>query len=290
MKNYLSEGKFLLYSVLAIFFLMSTHIFQEQINSLYNPENYVGFHTMLENISICISATIFFYGLKRYRITRSSQMLLLSFTFFFIGTMDLFHTLTFKGMPYFITESSVAKATWFWIIARSGQAILLLPILLLPDWSLKRDYRIGMLAVAAVLLSVIIYVVFYFENSLPLLMEDGKGTTPLKNAIEYSISVLQFICLLITLYHYHEEKCEAKLSIALALVFLLLAELVFTIYRSVYDIDNFVGHIFKTLGFYYILKGFYFLKNIETMGRQTQRKEPEYQTISQQKSRTSEVS
>lgn len=61
-----------------------------------------------------------------------------------------------------------------------------------------------------------------------------------------------------SLYQYYLEKKEDKLYFALAFVFLLLTELIFTIYQSVFDFNNFLGHIYKVFGFYFILKGFYF--------------------------------
>lgn len=258
MKKQLSEIKFLVYSTSAIIILLLTHVFQGQINRFYNPNNYIAIHTLLECFSISTSAVIVSYGLKNFEKTKSSQMLLLSFTFLVVGSLDLFHTLSFKGMPFLFTGSSVAKATWLWIVSRSLQAVLILLILLLPSRKVSRDYRTAVVAAAIFLAGAIVIGIFYYEKSLPLLMIDGKGTTALKNAIEYGITLIQFIALLITLYQYYVEKSRAKLAIALALVFLLLTELVFTIYQSVYDLDNFIGHLFKTIGFYYILYGFYF--------------------------------
>lgn len=113
MKSHLSEGKFLIYTTSAIILLIGIHIFNQQLTAFYNPDNYVGIHTLLEVFSISISAAIFLYGLKGFGKTKSRLMLLLSFTFFVVGALDVMHTLSFKGMPYFITESSVAKATWF---------------------------------------------------------------------------------------------------------------------------------------------------------------------------------
>ncbi|MEH7106238.1 MULTISPECIES: MASE3 domain-containing protein [Bacillaceae] len=263
MKSGLTEGKFLVYSTLAIVFLMSIHLFQQEISVIYNPKNSVGFHTLLESFSISISATIFFYGYKNFTETHSNRMLLLSFTFFLVGTLDLLHTLTFKGMPYFITESSVAKATWFWVSARVLQSMLILFLLVVKERKVKRDYRSGVLLLSAVMTIVIASVIFYFEDKLPLLVVEGEGTTLLKNSFEYFVSFIQFISLIVVLYQYYIKKSEAKLSIALALVLLLLTDLIFTIYQSVFDFDNFSGHLFKAVGFYFILRGIYLVKTPE---------------------------
>lgn len=240
---------------------MAIHLFQPQIHTIYNPKNYVGFHTLLESFSISISAAIFLYGVKKFGLTRSSRMLLMAFTFFLVGTLDLLHMLSFKSMPYFITESSIAKATWFWVAARFIQSLLIFTILLIPDWKLKRDYRFAAITFGFFIAGMIGFSVIYFENSLPLLVVEGKGTTLLKNGIEYVVSFIQFVSLIITLYQYYLEKSEEKLAMALAFVFLLLTELIFTIYQSVFDLDNFSGHIFKALGFYFILKSFYFSRS-----------------------------
>ncbi|EKN62564.1 PAS/PAC sensor-containing diguanylate cyclase/phosphodiesterase [Neobacillus bataviensis LMG 21833] len=255
----ITEGRFIIFSLLAIVLLMVIHLFQPQILTIYNPANYVGFHALLEIFSISISAAIFLYGLKCYGKSHSSRMLLLSFTFLLVGTLDLLHTLSFKGMPFFITESSVAKATWFWVSARAIQSLFILSILLIPERNLKRDYRGGSVIIGMVAAITVSYLIIHFENRLPVLMVEGSGTTRLKNGIEYVISFIQFVSLIITLYQYHVDKSEAKLSIALAFVYLLLTELIFTIYQSVFDLDNFTGHILKAAGFYFILKSFYFL-------------------------------
>jgi uncharacterized membrane protein YdcZ (DUF606 family) len=258
LKANLTEGKFLIYTTFAVILLMTIHIFQPQIDTIYNPKNYVGFHTLLESFSISISAAILLYGLKQFGVTRSSRMLLMAFSFFLVGTLDLLHTLSFKNMPFFITESSIAKATWFWVSARFLQALLIFSILLIPDRKLTRDYRAVAIVVGFIITGLIGFFVIRYENSLPLLVVEGKGTTFFKNGIEYMVSVIQFGSLMITLYQYYLEKSEEKLSLALAFVFLLLTELIFTIYQSVFDLDNLSGHIFKALGFYFILKSFYF--------------------------------
>ncbi|MDF2855911.1 MAG: extracellular exochitinase, partial [Neobacillus sp.] len=140
MGSTITETKFLIYTVSAILLLMLVRIFMPELNAIYDPNNYVGIHTVLEVLCIAISVTIFLYGIKSYRLSKSSKMLFLAFTFIIVGMVDLLHMISYKGMPFFITDSSVAKATWFWVIARVIQSILMLSLLLLPDRRLKKDY------------------------------------------------------------------------------------------------------------------------------------------------------
>jgi hypothetical protein len=265
----MSEGRFLTYTLASVLFLISVHLFHAQLLLIYNPANYLGFHTILEFLSIVIAGSIFLYGWRVFKLTRSRNYLLLSAAFFLVGMLDLFHTLSFKGMPYFFSESSIAKATWFWVVARMMEAILILVVLLLPDRRLNRDIRPAASILCIGLLSALVFYIFQNETTLPALVIEGKGTTVLKNSIEYFVSTLHFLAILIVLYRYHIDKLEGHLFKALAFTLLFLSELIFTIYQSVYDLDNFIGHLYKVIGYYYIMRGFQYMphkiKKVENM-------------------------
>ena len=85
MKAKMTETKFLVYTVSAIFLLMMVRIFLSQIYNIYDPKNYVGIYTLLEIVCIAISVTIFLYGIKKFGTTRSITLLLLAFTFLVVG-------------------------------------------------------------------------------------------------------------------------------------------------------------------------------------------------------------
>jgi hypothetical protein len=258
MEKSMSERRFLVYIVSAVLLLMLIHLYHSNLSTYLNPENYIAIHTILEFFSMAVSFSIFSYGWKLFNFSRSRKILLLSFLFFIVGMLDLLHTLSFKGMPFFITESSIAKATWFWISARIIESLMMVIVLIVPDRQLQLDPRRACLLLCAVVIGSISFMVFKYEQSLPLLVIEGEGTTILKNLFEYSVSFLHFISIVISLYFYNEGKNGQHLYIALAFTFLFFSGLIFTIYQSIYDIDNFTGHIFKALGYFFIMKGFYF--------------------------------
>lgn len=254
----MTERRFIAYIGFTVLLLMLIHLYHSTLSAYLQPENYTSIHTILEFFSIAVSFSIFLYGWKSFSSLKSSRILLLSFLFFTVGLLDLLHTLTFKGMPFFITESSIAKATWFWIAARTTESVMLVAVLVLPDWKIDWYPRKICLVICAFFIGGIAFFIFKFEQSLPLLIVEGEGTTFLKNLFEYGVSFLHFISIVISLYFYNEGKNGQHLYVALALTLLFLSELVFTIYQSVYDIDNFTGHLFKVIGYYFIMRGFYF--------------------------------
>ncbi|MGJ7920154.1 MASE3 domain-containing protein [Neobacillus sp. LXY-4] len=265
LKPALTEGKFLVYTLFSVMLLVTIHFFHPQLCAIYNPKNFLSFHIILEFFAIAISFSIFLYGWKKHKQTRSGKLLLLSLLFFIIGMTDLLHTVTFKGMPIFITESSVAKATWFWVIARTFEAVSMLLILFLPERKLIHDPWKILFLLSISLVLFIGFIVFYFENSLPLLVIEGEGTTLLKNIIEYFVCFLRIASIVVALLFYNEKKNQDFLYLALAFTILFLSELIFTIYQSIYDIDNFSGHLFKAVGYFFILKGFYYSIEKETL-------------------------
>jgi hypothetical protein len=226
MERSMSEGRFLIYTIAAVMFFMLIHLYHSDLSPYLNPENYIAIHTILEFFSIAVSFLIFSYGWKLFSFTKSRKILMLSFLFFIVGVLDLLHTVTFKGMPFFITESSIAKATWFWVAARVAESLLIVLVLILPERQLKMDSRRICLALCTIVLGTIMYMIFRYEQSLPLLVIEGEGTTLLKNVIEYGVGFLHFISIVISLYFYHEGKDGQHLYVALAFTFLFLSELV----------------------------------------------------------------
>lgn len=253
-----TEKKTLAIAVIAVLSLIFVRMFHDELYSMYNPQNHLAIHTILEMFSITISIAIFIYGWLTFRHFRSRQLVLIAIIFFAVGLLDLFHAITYNGMPYFITESSTQKATSFWLIARLTEALFIIIVLLLPKRKMVKDHRPLLLFTAIAYVTTFTIIIFAFENSLPIWVIEGQGTTPIKNGIEYVISFFHLMAIIIALFHYRRTKNPAELSIALAFFFLLICEFIFTIYTSVYDFDNFLGHIYKVVGYFYILKGFYF--------------------------------
>ncbi|WP_407271234.1 MASE3 domain-containing protein [Radiobacillus sp. PE A8.2] len=253
-----TEAKVIIISFLALFFLLFIHYGSEVFSHLYNPENITSIHTILELFSICMAIAIFTYGYKTFPFTKSRQLFFLSFLFFTVAFLDLLHMISFEDMPDFITESSMDKSVWFGTLARLVQAISLVWILLLSDKKVIKDLRIYYFASSIAIVSFIGFIIYRYEAYLPPLSIENQGNTLLKDIIGYVICALLLVTILIVIKRYIVEKKDAYLYIALALWSLLMAEVAFDVYSFVNDIDKILAHIFKVMGFFYIIKGFYF--------------------------------
>lgn len=225
------------------------------LSNYYDQRNHLSLHFLLEFMSIFVSFMIFFYGLILYRRSKNQVALLLSIIFFAVGTFDILHTVTYEGMPYFITGSSIAKSSWFWIMARITEASM---IMFIVAFRYQRPYRFYPKALFVLMVSYVFIAsmcIILFENQLPLLVQEGIGPTPFKNGLEYMVSILHLLGIFIVLYHYKKEKKQAELNMVLAFLFLILGELVFTTYHSVHDLNNLLGHFYKACGYAFIFRG-----------------------------------
>lgn len=230
----------------------------EALYGILDPPNYLAIHILLEVFGICVSFAIALQGWMIFPHTMSWHRLLVGAVFGVLGMLGMLHMMAYKGMPFFITESSTAKATWFWIAQRFTESCSLLLIFLLRDSvaPIARKYTI---MTAAFLYSLLIsYLIIFHASELPVLVVEGSGLTPLKIGLEYVFCFFNALTILILVRQYKTDKHPAKLNLILALVFFLLGSLEFTTYKSVYDFNNLLGHIYRFLGIYFVMKGIYF--------------------------------
>ena len=258
-----TKYRILLYAGLGTFVFAILHFYFQNIFPMYLPKYYPSFHIILEFFSISISLTIFSYGWKVFSYSKSRRLLLLSFVLLTAGVIDLLHTLSFESMPFFIEEASIHNSIWFWLISRATASILVFIILLLPEKRLKSDPRFPLFFLVVLYISLVTFFIFNFGDKLPPVVIEGQGTTFVKNVIEYFVSFLYLSSMIVVLIDYVKTKKIGSLFIILAFYFLLLSELIFTVYQNVYDFDNFIGHIFKVLGYFFIMKGYYFSRITE---------------------------
>jgi GAF domain-containing protein len=255
------DNKQLLLLLLAAFLcslaLASISWFRSYIYHVFEHSEYLAIHTTIEFASVVVSFAVATIGWYSYRQTHNKQTLVIGFTFFTVGLLDFAHTLSFPGMPPFITASHAEKALDFWIAGRLfGSISLLLAAFVRPD-SDKGWINPPVLAVASLLtFGAVTAVIASFQNQLPEVLIPGRGVTPLKAALEYVVISLS----LAAIVAYRQRKTletRARFFLQVALVITVFSELSFTLFRSEFDSYDLLGHVFKITAFYYILQALY---------------------------------
>lgn len=214
-----------------------------------SQRNYLFFHTAIELQSIVIAFTVFVLVLNSYDKVDNGYFIVLGISFGFVGILDFFHTVTYKGMNI-LSGYDADLPTQLWIISRYILSISIV----LSFFYLNRKTSFKYVTTVYAGVSALALYVLFFTDWFPACFIEGEGLTVFKKASEYIISSI--IALGIFLLYKNKEKFAGKVFGFLGLAFAanIGAELAFVFYVSVYGLSNMVGHILKLTAYYFIYK------------------------------------
>ena len=203
--------------------------------------HYLLFHTMAELFAIVVSFSIFILTWVGQRYLVNGYLIVLGAAYGAIGLVDVFHTLTFRGMNLF-PGVSTNYPTQFWLIARFLEALALL---IAPQVISRKPnfYLVGsaFMAVALAASAAVTLQVF------PATFVDGVGLTPFKVYAEYII-IAMLVLALFMLYRARQHfEPRILFLLGVSLVLAVATEFCFTYYGSFYDFTNELGHYFRFL-------------------------------------------
>lgn len=276
-------GLFLLSFVLVIYVPQNLQLL------VMEKATYLPVHTFLEFIGIFTSLGIFILGWATYKNVGSQKILFLSISSLAVACFDFAHTLSFAGMPQFVTESSPNKAIYFWLAGRLTDAVAFLFVALPLRHVEFKKWRWPGLVISMLWVILVYAAVLYWPDSLPLMFVKGQGLTPLKIFLEWAAIILSLIAagLFFNQWRTSGTKIKADLSNQLmtcGCVLFAMGGLLFCLYRDVDDLYNLFGHIYKTLAFIYIFAAI-FLVCVKQPYDEMQRLSIEARTASESKSR-----
>lgn len=265
--KYIYEYKQIVWLVAVIVFsavlFEKTYLIEPFFDKSINVSSYLSWHTIFEFISILVSLCVFILTYYAYRQNRRLRGIFIANVFLIMGIIDIFHTLSFKGMPHFLVENSTAdRATTYWIIARLIGAIGIAAGSFIKTNKKSNINRRVFLGFSVSLSMVILIVVTYFPNILPAMYIEGIGVSPLKKVLEYLVILCLCFAGIMYLQQYIRRKDNSNYMFAIAIVASIFSELAFVMYTSVYDIYNYMGHVYKFIS-YFIVFRVAFINNIE---------------------------
>ncbi|HWQ65061.1 MAG TPA: PAS domain S-box protein, partial [Methanospirillum sp.] len=219
--------------------------------------NYLLFHGAIELAGIAVAFSIFIIIWNTRGVINDAFFLILGISFLFIGGIDLVHTLAYKGMGVF-PGNNTDLPTQLWIAARYFQSISFFIGSLFIGRTVIKDRKYDadiVIATCTAAITLIFASIFIWQIFPPCYIE-GIGLTRFKITSEYLIPLF-LIATIIILYHKrkHFDNEVWKFIIA-AQVFLILGELAFTSYVSVFGFMNMLGHLFRLISVYLFYRAF----------------------------------
>ncbi len=207
---------------------------------------YLAIHNIVELGSVVVAFSIFGIGWFARTPANGTGTLILATTFATVGGLDLFHALSFPGMPAFFTPSNTNKGILFWEAARLTSATGLAAIAFIPREApaIKKARWIAG-PVIIVFFCAVSVAILRFEPFLPPMFVEGSGLTLLKKSLEYLAIVIFVIALLGLARRPVGDEDESGTILLSAIILSIASEFSFTLYRSAYDSYNLLGHLFK---------------------------------------------
>lgn len=206
------------------------------------------FHVLAELAIIIVAVMVFMITWFSKGTIRNNYLLFLGIAYLFIAIIELLHTLAYKGMGIFATQSA-DLATQLWISARylEGATFLIAPMLIRKE--LKALSTLGVYAVVTTLILGSI-----LTGIFPVSYVDGVGLTTFKVFSEYLISGMLIAALGLLWKERTQFEPIILKMLMVSIMLTVLAELTFTLYTGVYGFLNVIGHIFKFCASYFLYK------------------------------------
>ncbi len=210
-------------------------------------------HTIMEIFSIIVSAMFFAIVWHTYKIKHTVNMLILACAFFAGGLIDLAHLLSYKGMPDFISPSSVEKGIIFWLFARFIIAVGIFTFVV-KDWNplLGGVSRYRFLFVTLIVSGIVYYLGIFHLDIFPHTFIDGYGLTEFKLDAEYVIMFILLVSSFLFCRKILQTNSYESIGLFTAIVIMILGELYFVSYDDACDLFGLLGHIYKVLAYYLV--------------------------------------
>lgn len=224
------------------------------ISFFSTPAHYLPFHSVLELLSIVVSGMVFGLSWSLRSQDNNNQRMLIGSGFLAVCLIDAAHTLSFAGMPDFITPSNTEKAINFWLAGRYVAALTLLAVAFLPLRRWPAWACLGTVVSAVLIALGVIWAETVHGNWLPRTFVAGQGLTSFKLGAEYLVAALYAVAALGFYLQGKRTHNPDKLWLAAAAWIQGLAEMFFTLYADVSDIFNLLGHVYKAISYLMIYK------------------------------------
>jgi len=216
---------------------------------------YLPIHTLMETISIVISMMVFTVGWITAGRRMSGNSTILAAVFFSVGLLDFFHTISYAGMPDFISVNDQQKQLNFWLAARILAALSLLWVAARPWEALKSQATRYLIFISLlVMVSIITWAIVWHQGWFPDTFIPGVGLTPYKKDFEYLIILINLTTATVLWVRMREIQQFNIVLLFGAVCTIAMSEFFFTLYTTMFGSYNVLGHLYKVIAYLLIYR------------------------------------
>lgn len=254
--------------LVAIISFILMRCFHRELYVIIPERTYLFVHCGIEFIDFAVSFTMLVLGWLFFAKSLSKHRLYTAALFSAIGLFDLLHALTTKGMPFYLAAGETTLSSMFAVTGRLVGAVGLFLIFRKNDVPIPASRRLPTIIISLGIATVL--AVCYFTiagwSSIPVLT--GTSIALLRILVHFVIIFSYISTITMLLYLNRTERPQALLTIIQALVFFTVANLQFILGSDLHDTDLVLAHLYKLAGYYFLMKGIYYVTIYEPFKQQ----------------------
>ncbi len=230
--------------VITLLLLLLSFSQSSQQLSLEDKSHVWFIHLVLELLSIFVSISLVAVLFQRLDDHENQLANIIIFGFTAVALLDFVHAMSYAGMPILVTESSVEKAIFFWLMARFFELFTLSAIAIRLT---VKGAKITWLGLAVVTVLVISYFGLFHLNLFPVTFVPGQGVTAFKANAEYLLFLGNSGLTAYFIWKFWQHRHRQTLLFAGSAYCMAICSLSLTSYASPSDFNLFLGHLLKIL-------------------------------------------
>lgn len=239
--------------------LLLTDHWLEETFVLFNAESA---HIFLETLGVSICFTIMTLGWVLFIPTLCRQRLLIASLFAAVAILELLHMLSEPHMPLASEQFGEFQSEVLTWMAQWIGAVGMLVVFSISNAPVKARSRLFVIVPVIIVVSVIVWFVFNFNAW----NEETLDTIRPYQAA--SVLILYAMTAWVILYRHRMERPQSMLTVVQAIIWLFLAKLQQSYGHGIGHTHDVFAELMNLFGFYYLLKGVYFVLIEEPIKRQ----------------------
>lgn len=210
--------------------------------------NFLLFHTILEFITFSVSLVIVYVSFISFKYFKLTAVTYLGTGFFSILILIFLHIISYHGLQLF-SGYDMNLSLQFWFILGYNMSLTFLYSFIF------MGKKISYIKLLLANLSITVFlIILAFLRIFPICYVYGEGLTQFKIINEYFVIAIFILALIVLTKKRKMLKFEVYRELFIAIVLICISELIFTTYYEIEGVINFIGHLFRIAGFFYILK------------------------------------
>lgn len=203
------------------------------------------FHTTVEFFSVFVGVLMFVVVLNTEHFLKSDFLTFLGIGYFFLSIIDVMHTFTMVGLPYFDIKNGEVTIH-FWLFGRLFEAVTLIFSTYFLKNVVNKIFIFIFFSISTLIISWV-----SFNMSTPSMFVDGH-LSDFKIYTEYFIIFLLLVAFSIFIKKKKHISSRVLGYILSSIILTIGAELCFTLYSDFSGLTYVIGHLFKFLSYWSI--------------------------------------